>query len=98
MERPLPQSQICFLCRKYGIRRLSLFGSEVLGTARLDSDVDLLVEFHEDRVLGLFALAQLAEELSPLFEGRRVDLRSPRDLSKHFREDILASAEVLFAA
>jgi len=33
------------ICRNHGIRRLSLFGSTLKGTARPDSDVDLLVEF-----------------------------------------------------
>ena len=32
------------LCRRYGIRRLSLFGSTLKGTSNPGSDVDLLVE------------------------------------------------------
>ena len=33
------------ICRRHGIRRLSLFGSRLTGTARPDNDVDLQVEF-----------------------------------------------------
>ena len=36
------------LCRRYRIRRLSLFGSTLKSAARPDSDVDLLVEFEPD--------------------------------------------------
>ena len=38
------------LCRRHRIRRLSLFGSVAVGTARPDSDVDLLVEFAPGRL------------------------------------------------
>ena len=36
------------ICRRHRIRRLSLFGSVLKGRARLDSDVDMLVEFMPD--------------------------------------------------
>lgn len=86
------------LCRRHHIRRLSLFGSVLKGTAQPHSDVDLLVEFEPGRAPGLLGLAGIEEELATLFGDRRVDLRTPQDLSPHFRAEVTESAEVQFAA
>ena len=86
------------LCHRHGIRRLALFGSTLRGTARPDSDVDLLVEFKPDSIPGLFQLVGIARELSELLGGKQVDLRTPAELSKYFRDEVLAEAEVQFAA
>ena len=64
-------------CTRERIRRLSLFGSHAAGTARPDSDIDLLVEFEPDAVPGLFGLARISAHLSTLAGGRRIDLRTP---------------------
>ncbi|MEK9662500.1 MAG: nucleotidyltransferase family protein [Alphaproteobacteria bacterium] len=86
------------LCQRHGIRRLALFGSTLKGSARPDSDVDLLVEFAPGRTPGLLAIAEIERELSTLLGGRRVDLRTAQDLSPHFRDDIVRTAEVQYAA
>ena len=86
------------LCRRNGIRRLSRFGSVAAGTARPDSDVDLLVEFAPGMVPGFLDLAAIEMELSALLEGRRVDLRTAQELSRYFRDEVLRTAELQFAA
>ncbi|MHB8530643.1 MAG: nucleotidyltransferase family protein [Caulobacteraceae bacterium] len=86
------------ICRRRGIRRLSLFGSTLKGTHRPDSDVDLLVEFEPEATPGLFAMARIESELSPLFGGRKVDLRTAGDLSRYFRDEVVRAAEVQFDA
>jgi predicted nucleotidyltransferase len=86
------------ICRLHDIRRLSLFGSVLRGTARPDSDVDLLVEFEPGREPGLFKLAAIEAELSALLAGRRVDLRTPQDLSPRFRSEVLNVAHEQYAA
>jgi len=86
------------LCRHYRIRRLALFGSVLNGTAGPDSDVDLLVEFEPGAVPGFLKLARIEGELSLLLAGRRVDFRTPQDLSRYFRDQVLREAEVQFAA
>ncbi len=86
------------LCRRHGIRRLSLFGSVLKGTARPDSDIDLLVEFAPQSVPGLLGMAAIEAELSELVGGRRVDLRTPQELSRYFRDEVMREAEVQFAA
>jgi predicted nucleotidyltransferase len=86
------------LCRRNHIRRLSLFGSVLKGTASPDSDVDLLVEFEPGRTPGMFALAGIEAELSTLLGGRRVDLRTAQDLSRHFRNEVVRTAAIQYAA
>ena len=86
------------LCRRHRIRRLALFGSVLKGTDRPDSDIDLLVEFELGATPGLLGLAAIEAELSAFFGGRRVDLRTPQDLSRYFRSEVMRSAEVQYAA
>lgn len=100
MERCLfsDRAALAKVCRRRRIRRLALFGSTLKGTARPDSDVDLLVEFEPGREPGLIGLAAIEAELSELLGGRRVDLRTAGDLSRHFREEVVRTAEVQYAA
>ncbi|MFY7778129.1 MAG: nucleotidyltransferase family protein [Elstera sp.] len=84
------------ICRRHYIRRLALFGSQLKGTNRPDSDVDLLVEFEPEAKPSLLTLAQVEIELSPLVGGRKVDLRTAQDLSRYFRDDVVRSAEVQY--
>jgi len=85
-------------CRKNNIHKLSLFGSVLRSDFNENSDVDVLVEFSRQHTPGLFAMARMQRELSELFNGRRVDLRTPQDLSRYFRNEVIAKAEVRYAA
>lgn len=85
-------------CRRAGIRRLSFFGSVLREDFGPASDIDVLVEFEPGRAPGLFGVASMERELSALLGGRRVDLRTPRDLSRYFREEVAAHAFVQYAA
>lgn len=89
---------ISAFCRAHGIRRLSDFGSTLKDTARPDSDLDLLVEFETGKVPGLLGMAEFEIELSALLGGRTIDLRTPNDLSSYFREEVMRTAEVRYAA
>lgn len=84
-------------CVAHGIRRLALFGSGLRGELRSDSDLDLLVEFQPGRTPGLLGIAQLEIELSEML-GRSVDLRTSGDLSRYFRDEVVAAARTLYAA
>ena len=83
-------------CRQHGIKRLAVFGSALREDFGPESDIDVLVEFQPDRVPGLFGVAGMELALSELFSGRRVDLRTPEDLSRHFRQEVLDKAEVQY--
>lgn len=85
-------------CRAHGVRRLSLFGSRLKGTARRDSDVDLLVEFRSDATPSLLDMARMEIQLSELLGGLTVDLRTAEELSRYFRQDVVDTAELLHAA
>ena len=61
------------------------------------SDIDVLVEFEAGHIPGFFGLLDAEEELSGLFGGRKVDLRTPEDLSRYFRDEVVAGAEVQYA-
>ena len=83
-------------CQKHGIKRLAIFGSALREDFGPESDIDVLVEFEPDRIPGLLGIAGIELELSELFTGRKVDLRTPEDLSPYFRQDVLATAEVQY--
>lgn len=86
------------ICRRYQIRRLSLFGSTVKGSDRPDSDVDLLVEFEPEVRPSLLTMARIEIEMSSLLGGRKVDLRTAQDLSPYFREEVVRAAETQYEA
>jgi hypothetical protein len=92
----LPREKIEEFCKRNHIRRLSLFGSALRGDAGPDSDIDFLIEFHPDHIPGLIKLAGMEIELSKIL-GRKVDLRTPQDLSRYFRQEVLNSAELQYA-
>lgn len=96
---PLPVSpcDLAPLCRRHGIRRLAVFGSRLKGTARADSDLDLLVEFETGRVPGLLGLSAIEIELTEAL-GVKVDLRTAQDLSPYFRDEVLEQAQVAYAS
>jgi len=95
-ELILPKEQLAAYCRAHGIRRLAVFGSALRDDFGPDSDIDLLVEFEPDSVPSLLGIARMERELSALL-GRKVDLRTPQDLSPYFRETVMEEAEVQYA-
>ena len=94
----LSKDKIASFCKKHCIRKLSLFGSVLRNDFGPTSDVDVLVEFEPGHVPSFFRLFDMEDELSVLFGGRKVDLRTPEDLSRHFRQSVLAAAVVQYAA
>ncbi len=82
-------------CRRNNIRRLSLFGSVLRENFKPERDIDVLVEFQAGKAPGFLKLAGMEEELAALLGGRKVDLRTPQDLSRHFRDRVLKEAKVL---
>jgi predicted nucleotidyltransferase len=92
-----PSAQaIAEFCQGRHIRKLALFGSVLREDFRPDSDIDVLVEFEPGHVPGFFHLFDLQEELSAIV-GRKVDLRTPEDLSRYFRAEVIAGAQVQYA-
>jgi len=92
----LPKAEIAEFCRRNHIRKLSLFGSFLHGDFGPESDIDFLVEFDPDHIPGLITLSGMEIELSEIL-GRKVDLRTAQELSRHFRQEVIDSAEVQYA-
>ena len=84
------------LCEQYGIAELSVFGSVVRGDAGPGSDVDLLYVRVPGNDLGMSYFG-LQEDLERLF-GQPVDLVSKEGLHRVIRDQVLADAQVLYAA
>jgi predicted nucleotidyltransferase len=91
------QKHLAEFSRRHHVRKLALFGSVLRDDFGPDSDIDVLVEFEPGHKPGFFELVKMEEELSTLF-GRTVDLRTPQDLSRYFRDEVLAKAEVQYLA
>ena len=91
----LPQESIQAFCERNQIRKLALFGSVLGPRFRPESDVDVLVEFEPEARVSLLALARMERELAEII-GRKVDLRTPEDLSRYFRQEVLDRAEVQY--
>jgi len=85
-------------CRRNSVKRLSLFGSVLTERFSESSDVDVLVEFQPDTRVGYLRMAAMERELSRVFGGRKVDLRTPGELSPYFRGEVLRTAAVQYAA
>jgi predicted nucleotidyltransferase len=94
---PFPESLQSY-CREHHVRRLSLFGSHAKGTANADSDIELLVEFDGGMEPGLIGLSAMESELSAMMGGQKVDLRTPCELSRHFRDQVMRESIVQYAA
>ena len=92
----IPQRRVAEFCRRHYIRRLALFGSVLRDDFRVDSDVDVLVEFEDGHTPGLDFFA-MQDELSNLLL-RKVDLNTVGFLSDYFRDEVLADAEDLYVA
>jgi predicted nucleotidyltransferase len=88
------------VCEQYPVARLEVFGSRAEGSARADSDVDLLVEFLPEANPGLFEMGALKEALEDAL-GCRVDLLSRRAVERSRnivrRRAILAGPVTLYA-
>ena len=93
----IPADRIANHCREKGIGRMAIFGPALRPDSGPDSDIAVLVEFEPDRVPGLSGMARMQREFSDLLGGRKVDLRTPGDLSPYCRQAVLAEAEVQYA-
>jgi predicted nucleotidyltransferase len=95
----IPKRAINDLCRRYGVAKMSLFGSAARGELRPDSDVDVLVEFKSASRASSYDLVDMQAELSALFGNRKVDIASPRVLDNPFRRQaILPELRTIYVA
>ena len=95
LQYPLSQQTLAEFCQQHHIQRLAVFGSVLRNDFREESDIDFLVEFEPNHIPGLIRLAGIESELSERI-GRKADLRTAQDLSRYFRDKVVASAVVQY--
>ena len=89
--------KIAEFCQRLRVKKLALFGSVLRDDFRPESDVDVLVEFEPGATTGFVRLAAMELELSQII-GRYADLRTPPELSRYFRDEVVRTAEIQYAA
>ena len=91
----ITEEQIADFCQRNHIRKFAFYGSVLRDDFRSDSDIDVLVEFEPDQPIGLMEVVGMERRLSELM-GRKVDLRTPKELSRYFRDKVISEAETLY--
>jgi len=89
--------RIASFCRKHHLTKLALFGSVLTERFGPDSDVDVLFEYDRDHIPSLFDVVRMERELSEIL-GRKADMRTPQDLSRYFRDEVVRHAVVQYVA
>ena len=92
----IAEDKIREFCERHYICRLAIFGSALRDDFGPDSDVDVLVDFMPGHTPGFFKLFEMEEELSGLLGGHKIDMRTPEDLSRYFRDKVVATAQVQY--
>jgi predicted nucleotidyltransferase len=84
-------------CKRYQVQRMSLFGSVLRDDFKVESDVDVLVQFDAEARASFMTLGKMQRELAAIFQ-RPVDL-VPQDGLKHaIRDQLLSTAMEVYAA
>ena len=92
----ISKEKIVKFCQKNNIRQFAFFGSILRNDFTDNSDVDVLVEFDPKASVGLFELHDMEQELSHLFDGRKVDINTKNSLSKYFRRKVMEEMEIQY--
>lgn len=88
-------AELAAFCREQGIQSLALFGSQLHGNAHAGSDIDLLVQFLPETRVTLLDMVRLEDALTEML-GRKVDLHTAKELSRYFRQTVVAEARLLY--
>ena len=97
LEQKISKEKLKDFCTRNHIKKLSVFGSSIRGELQPESDIDILVEFEQNHTPGLFTIIRMEMELTEII-GRKVDMRTPEDLSRYFRDEVVRNAELQYQA
>ncbi|MFW6159762.1 MAG: nucleotidyltransferase family protein [Acidobacteriota bacterium] len=92
-EITVQKDKIAEFCKKHHIKRLSIYGSALRDDFKPESDIDVLVDFEPEHIPSFFKLFEMEAELSDIFGGRKVEIRTPQDLSRYFRDKVMKESE-----
>jgi len=93
----MDREHVAAFCRKHHLAKLALFGSVLTDRFGPESDVDVLFEYDPDHAPSLFDVGRMEEELGEIL-GRKADMHMPQELSRYFRDKVLRTAQIEFAA
>lgn len=82
-------------CKEHHIIKLALYGSVISNHFTHASDVDILVEFDPKHTPGFFRFVDMKDALAENL-GREVDLRTPEDISKLFRNEVMQQSYLIY--
>lgn len=88
--------QLETVCKSYYVKKMSIYGSVLRSDFSSKSDIDILVEFEDNKNPDYFKMAQLEKELERLLKWKKVDLKTPEDLSCYFRDEVVKEAMLIF--
>lgn len=89
------KSKIKTFCQKYHVKKFSFFGSVLTDRFGPESDIDVLVEFDPNAHPTYLLLVDMEDDLTQLF-GRRTDVRTPNEISKYYRNQVLSEAKPVY--
>lgn len=92
----IQKDEVAEFCKRHHIQRLAIYGSALRSDFRPESDIDVLVDFAPGHTPSFFKLFEMEDELSKLFGGRKVDIRTPQELSRYFRDKVIEGAKVQY--
>ena len=81
---------------KYGVRYAGLFGSQARGTARSDSDVDILVS-PGDKPFSVWDMVGMKNELSERLK-KQVDLIFEKAIVPYFKDYIFRDLKIIYGS
>ena len=97
--KTLPMTEIAEYCRRWKIQELAIFGSALRDDFEAESDVDVMVTFHENATWGLLDHIRMQQDLEAIVQ-RDVDLVTRRAVEQSrnplLRREILSTATVVF--
>lgn len=91
----IPEDKLIQFCKEKHILRMGLFGSALTINFTEKSDIDLLVDFDPNHLPSLLKVAKMEFELEKII-GRKVDLRTPQDLSPYFRNEVIRQTKMIY--
>jgi len=89
------EEKLAEICQKNDIVFMAVFGSFVRGEQKKGSDIDIAIEFNENRGKSLLDLVRIEDELSKIFK-RKVDLGIFSTINPYIIEDVKKEMQIIY--